>query len=196
MSVVYSFTSGKTQARFRRRSTHLPNLSDEFSTAKERRLNKFGMTVLVRCGRNAKLDRVCRIIRHWSGMWFIRRPSQVPNQCIHYAYIKFKIFWVTMRRTLNWGKWRVKKNALAPVALRIQNMLVYGARNSSVSLVLSSRMMKLSRAGKQALQTYIESNVSEKLWKSTKRSNVMIQMNPAKIEVHRSKKNCLLRKRK
>ena len=94
-------------------------------------------------------------------------------------------------RTLNCGKWRVKKNTLAPVALTLQNMLVYGARNSSVSLVLSSRMMKLSRAGKQALHTHIVSNVFEKLWKSTKRSNVMIQINPAKIEVHRSKKNGL-----
>ena len=89
------------------------------------------------------------------------------------------------------GKWRVKKNTLATASLRIQIILVYGARNSSVSLVLSSRTMKLSRAGKQALQTHIVSNVSEKLWKSTKRSNVMIQMNPAKIEVHRSKKNGL-----
>ena len=40
--------------------------------------------------------------------------------------------------------------------------------------------MKLSRAGKQTLQTHIVSHVSEKLWKSTKRSSVMIQMNPAK----------------
>ena len=52
-------------------------------------------------------------------------------------------------------------------------------------------MMKLSRARKQALKTHIVSNVSEKLWKSTKRSDVMIQMNPTKIELHRSKKNGL-----
>ena len=69
------------------------------------------------------------------------------------------------------GKWRVKKNNLAPLALRTQNKLVYGARNTSVRLVLSSRMIKLSRTGKQAVQSHIVSHVSEKLWKSTKRSN-------------------------
>ena len=36
----------------------------------------------------------------------------------------------------------MKKNNLAPLALRVQNILVYGARDTSVSLVLSSRMMK------------------------------------------------------
>ena len=35
------------KARFRRRSTHVPNLTDELSTAKERRLNQFGTAVLV-----------------------------------------------------------------------------------------------------------------------------------------------------
>ena len=49
-------------------------------------------------------------------------------------------------------------------------------------------MMKLSRAGKQAVESHIVSHVSEKLWKSTKRSNVMIQMNPAKIEIYRSRR--------
>ena len=48
------------KARFRRRSIHLPNLTDELNTAKERRLNQFGMTVLVRCGKSVKFDRVCR----------------------------------------------------------------------------------------------------------------------------------------
>ena len=54
-------------------------------------------------------------------------------------------------------------------------------------------MMKLVllKAGKQAVQSHIVSHVSEKLWKSTLRSNVMIK-NPAKIEVYRSKKNGLL----
>ena len=32
----------KTQARFKRRSIHAPNLTDELSTAEERRLNQFG----------------------------------------------------------------------------------------------------------------------------------------------------------
>ena len=43
-------------------------------------------------------------------------------------------------------KWRVKNN-LALLALRIQNMTVYDARNTIVCLVLSLRMMKLLRAG-------------------------------------------------
>ena len=36
-----------TKARFRRRATHVPNLTDELSTAKEWRLNQFGTAVLV-----------------------------------------------------------------------------------------------------------------------------------------------------
>ena len=43
-------------------------------------------------------------------------------------------------------KWQVKNN-LALLALRIQNMTVYDARNTIVCLVLSLRMMKLLRAG-------------------------------------------------
>ena len=43
--------------------------------------------------------------------------------------------------------------------------------NTSVCLVLSSRMMKLSRAAKQAVQSNIVSHVSEKLSKRTKRWN-------------------------
>ena len=46
--------------------------------------------------------------------------------------------------------------------------------------------------GKQAVQSLIVSHVSEKLWRSKKRSNVMIQMNLAKIEIYRSKKNGVL----
>ena len=34
-----------------------------------------------------------------------------------------------------------KEEHLAPLALRTQNKLVYGARNTSVCLVLSSRMI-------------------------------------------------------
>ena len=48
------------KARFRRRSTHVPNLTDELSTAKERRLNQFGTAVLVWCGKSVKFDRVGR----------------------------------------------------------------------------------------------------------------------------------------
>ena len=53
-------TNSSTQARFRRRSIHEPNLTDELSTAKERRLNQFGTAVLVWCGKSVKCDRVCQ----------------------------------------------------------------------------------------------------------------------------------------
>ena len=49
-----------SQARFRRRSTRVPNLTDELSRAKERRLNQSGTAVLVRSGRSVKFDKVCR----------------------------------------------------------------------------------------------------------------------------------------
>ena len=39
--------------------------------------------------------------------------------------------------------------------------------------------MKLSRAEKRAVQSHIVSHVKEKLQKSTKRSDVIIQLNPA-----------------
>ena len=45
-------------ARFRRRSTHVPNLTDELSMAKERR--QFGTAVLVWYGKSVKFDKVCR----------------------------------------------------------------------------------------------------------------------------------------
>ena len=59
--------SKSSKARFRRRSTHVPNLIDELSPAKERRLNQFGTAVLILCGNVVKFEKVCRIIRHWSG---------------------------------------------------------------------------------------------------------------------------------
>ena len=37
-----------------------PNLTDELSRAKERRLNQFGTAVLVWCAKSVKFDRVCR----------------------------------------------------------------------------------------------------------------------------------------
>ena len=112
----------------------------------------------------------------------------LQQQLIHTEDNTARFYVVAMRKTLNWGKWWVKKFNLAPFALRTQGKLVYGARNTSVCLVLSSRIMKLSRAGKQVVESHIVSHVSEKLWKSTKRSNVMIQMNPAKIEIYRSRR--------
>ena len=38
----------------------MPNLTDELSTAKERRLNQIGTAVLVWYGKSVKFDRVCR----------------------------------------------------------------------------------------------------------------------------------------
>ena len=56
-----------TKARFRRRSTRVrnlepmpPNLTDELSTEKERRLNQFATAILVWCGKSVKFVRVCR----------------------------------------------------------------------------------------------------------------------------------------
>jgi len=43
------FTTGK--ARSKRRSIHAPNLTDELSTAEERRLNQFGSAGYVWCGK-------------------------------------------------------------------------------------------------------------------------------------------------
>ena len=40
-------------ARFRRRYTHVPNLTDELSTANERRLSQFDTAVLVRYGKSS-----------------------------------------------------------------------------------------------------------------------------------------------
>ena len=50
----------ESQAQFRNCTTHVPNPTDELSTAKERRLNQFGTAVLVWCGKSVKFDRVCR----------------------------------------------------------------------------------------------------------------------------------------
>ena len=50
------------------------------SPAKERRLNQFGMAVLIRYGSVVNFDKVCRIIRHWNSNRLIRRSPYVPNQ--------------------------------------------------------------------------------------------------------------------
>ena len=52
-------------ARFRRRSTHAPNLTDEVGTAKEGYLHQFGTAVLFWCGKSStesveSLSNVCR----------------------------------------------------------------------------------------------------------------------------------------
>ena len=43
----------ESQAQFRHCATRVPNLTDELSTAKERRLNQFRTVFLVRCGKSS-----------------------------------------------------------------------------------------------------------------------------------------------
>ena len=43
------------KARSKRRSIHAPNLTDELSTAEERRLNQFGSAGLVWCGKQRQI---------------------------------------------------------------------------------------------------------------------------------------------
>ena len=75
--VLFKFIIKQLEARFRRRSTHVPNLTDELSPAKERRLNHIGKAVLIRCSNFVNFDKVCRIIRHWR---LIRRSPHATNQ--------------------------------------------------------------------------------------------------------------------
>ena len=55
-SVIYcenlSLLPNFSKAWSRRRSTHVPNLIDELSPAKERRLNQFGTAVWIWCGKH------------------------------------------------------------------------------------------------------------------------------------------------
>ena len=44
-----------SKARFKRRSIHAPNLTNELSTAEERRLNQFGSAGLVWCGKQRQI---------------------------------------------------------------------------------------------------------------------------------------------
>ena len=43
----------ESQARFRHCATHVPNLTDELSTAKERHVNQFVTSFLVTCGKRS-----------------------------------------------------------------------------------------------------------------------------------------------
>ena len=53
----------------------MPNLTDELSTAKERRLNQFGTAVLVWCGKSELLSNLTWV-RHT-----VRRLNQMSHQC-------------------------------------------------------------------------------------------------------------------
>ena len=55
------------KARSKRRSTHVPNLTDELGTAEERRLNQFGSAGYFGAANNVTFGRVCRIMRRRSG---------------------------------------------------------------------------------------------------------------------------------
>ena len=124
-------------------------------------------------------DSVCRIIRHWSGWWFIRRSSQVPNQmhtlCIHWIYDFFPQYRSFLRschaQNTKLRKISGKEEQSCSSCFKNRKYTCLRCRNTSVCLVLSSRMMKLSRAAKQAVQSNIVSHVSEKLSKRTKRWN-------------------------
>ena len=168
--------SRPNKARFRRCSAHVLNLTDELSAAKERRLNQFAKAVFIWCGTTPN-PTDSTVVSFDSGA----AGALEPNACITHT-LNFVIFfpavllvftWGATRRALNWGKWLVKKNNRAHLALRIQNILVHGAWNTSISV-------KLSRAGKRALFCRILWAMLKKtLRKSTKRSNVVIQLNPA-----------------
>ena len=54
----------------------MPNLTDELSTAKERRLNQFGTEVFVWCGKSVKFDRVCRTFVELNLAWTHSAPSE------------------------------------------------------------------------------------------------------------------------
>ena len=94
----------------------MSNLTDELSTAKERRLNQFGTAVLVWCGKSVKFDRVCRTfvelnlgsthgapsesdvvpvsLQSWTysvrfGTWKVRLLNQALNSSNNAKYLKF-----------------------------------------------------------------------------------------------------------
>ena len=72
----------RTLGPFRRRSTHVPNLTDEFRTAKERLQDQFGTAVLVWCGKSVKFDRVCRTLSNLTQVRHtVRRLNQMSRQC-------------------------------------------------------------------------------------------------------------------
>ena len=160
------------------------------------------MAVLIRSGRNVKFDRVCRIIRHWSGMWFIWRSSQVPSlmhTCIHWIY-NFSHNTARFLRSCHAQNTKLRKKAgekeqscsscfksAKCTCLRCQGYFCI-----LCSVFENDERSNCQAAGKQAVQSHIVSHVSEKLWRSKKRSNVMIQMNLAKIDIYRSKRNGVL----
>jgi hypothetical protein len=56
----------KYKARFRRRTSHVPNLIDELGTAEERRMNQLSTAEFGAAKVRHKFGRACRIMRRWS----------------------------------------------------------------------------------------------------------------------------------
>ena len=55
-----------SKARFRRRTSHVPNLIDELGTAEERRMNQLSTAEFGAAKVRHKFGRACRIMRRWS----------------------------------------------------------------------------------------------------------------------------------
>ena len=120
-------------------------------------------------------------------MWFVRRSSQVPNlmhTCIHWIYNfshnTARFYVVAMPRTLNWEKKAGEKEqslfscfkSAKYTCLRCQGYFCI-----LCSVFENDERSKCQAAGKQAVQSHIVSHVSEKLWRSKKRSNVINDSN-------------------
>ena len=56
----------------------MPNLTEEISTVKERRLNQFSTAVLVCCGKSVKFDSLSNVCRTLLGLY--SRHDGVPLQ--------------------------------------------------------------------------------------------------------------------
>ena len=135
-------------------------------------------------------------------MWFVRRSSQVPNlmhTCIHWIYNfshnTARFYVVAMPRTLNWEKKAGEKEQSCSSCFKSAKytcLRCQGYFCILCSVFENDDRSNCQAAGEQAVQSHIVSHVSEKLWRSKKKSNVMIQMNLAKIEIYRNKKNGVL----
>ena len=64
------------RARFRHCSPHVPNLTDELSTAKERRLNQFGAAKALSSTESVELLSNLTYVRHT-----VRLLNQMSRQC-------------------------------------------------------------------------------------------------------------------
>jgi hypothetical protein len=65
-SILTSDSCEKSQAHFRRRIFHVPNLIDELGTAEERRMNQLSTAEFGAAKARHKFGRACRIMRRWS----------------------------------------------------------------------------------------------------------------------------------